>query len=396
MRLLVHEIRSEGHHVPWAGMVLESLIDQVEELVFSHGGGEQLSMLRDLSPSVMSRITLHKATDQTMLNGRDSLAALVNAVRQVEPDRIFVNSIDDFASHIFRSAAMGIGAPRSLAGRLHGLYLRPRPLDKTASGLGIAIKRFGARRLFRQDVFSRIGLLDEFLEASLRTEAEIQTTWIPDFYRPLPQVDREEARAEMGIPVDRSSLLFFGVPHRRKGLDLAIEAFDRDGLGNAVLFVAGKLPRESDVRDRLAGLVEEGRAIVREGFVAESDIATVFAAADRVLIPYRKHYGSSSVLTLAAAAGRPVIASDHHLVGRRVVEHGLGVVHRDEDVDSLHEAIRTSIDAAPARIEDWRRGLEHWAGLNEVSRFRSAIREVAGLTNSTTQVFDRLAVRGEA
>lgn len=382
MKLLFHEVRTEGHHLHWAATVLESLVDHVDELVLSHGGGEQVPMLRELSPSMMSRVTLHDATMETRLSSRGALAALAEAAATIEPDRIFVNSIDDFASHLFRSSAIGIAPPRLLGGRIRGLYLRPRPLDGATTGLGNAVKRAGARRILRGGFFSRLGLLDEFLERTLRAEGQIQTEWIPDFHRPRPPVTRGEARVKMEIPGGRTSLLFFGVPHRRKGLDLVIEAFRRGALRDAVLFVAGKVPQDSEIRRGLTDLIEQGRAVVRDGFVPESEVATVFAAADRVLIPYRSHYGSSSVLTLAAAAGRPVIASDFHLVGRRVVAHDLGIVHRNADAGSLHDAIQQSLDAKPARIAEWKKGLGSWADLNSIDRFGAAIRVVAGLPGS--------------
>ncbi|MDG2020614.1 MAG: glycosyltransferase [Phycisphaerales bacterium] len=368
--------------MPWAAMVLESLVDHVDELVFSHGGGEQVSMLRELSPSMMSRVTLHEATAKTRLGSRESLAALANAAGRFDPDRIFVNSIDDFASNLFRASAMGMGPPRSLSGRLCGLYLRPRPLDETTPGFANAVKGFGARRIFRRGLFSRLGLLDEFLERTLRAEGRIPTTWIPDFHRPRPVIGRDEARARMQIPEERTSLLFFGVPEPRKGLGLVIEAFKRGDLENATVFIAGRLPQDPDLRRGLMDLERQGRAVVRDGFVSESEVATVFAAADRVLIPYRSHYGSSGVLSLAAAAGRPVIASDFQLLGRRVAAYDLGLVHRNEDAGSLHDAIQESLDATPARIAEWTQGLGRWADLNSADRFGAAIRVVAGLSGA--------------
>jgi glycosyltransferase involved in cell wall biosynthesis len=51
------------------------------------------------------------------------------------------------------------------------------------------------------------------------------------------------------------------------------------------------------------------RIVVRAGFVPDTEVVDLFAAADVVVLPYEKIFASGGLL-LALSAGRPVIAPD--------------------------------------------------------------------------------------
>jgi len=74
-------------------------------------------------------------------------------------------------------------------------------------------------------------------------------------------------------------------------------------------------------------------------YVSDSEESLCFCASDVVLLPYIKHFGSSGVLSLSAAAGKMVIASDEGLVGQKVRKHNLGWLFPSGNVEGLKKCM---------------------------------------------------------
>ncbi len=371
--VLVFEPRSEGHHVPWAALITKTLVDAGRRTILAHGpDADQLARIEATQPGVLDSVVRHPIAPDRRPTGRSALEALARAVETHRPDRILVANLDEFAPSTFRRACLGHRLPPAVRGRLRGIYIRPRPLDPGQGGLRVALMRMGLERLARRGEIERLGVLDENLVAS-GPRFGIPLEWIPDFWTPAPEIERDEARRRLGVPDDATALLFFGVPHRRKGLDLVATAMTNRAPDRAFLLVAGRQRDDPKLRRALAGLEEQGRAVVHDRYLSDHEMAEAFEACDRVLLPYRAHYGSSGVLSQAAAHGRPVVASDHHLLGRRVREGGLGVLHRDGDAESLSHAIGESVDAEPGVEAAWRRGLDRWRARTTQAAFGEAI-----------------------
>ena len=362
--VLLFEPRYEGHHLPWSGMIAQTLIDAGLTVRFAHGQAPtQLIRFDDAFPLLRSKLDCI-----TVPGDGSSLAELVAV--SADCKQILVPNLDAFASNMFRRAAILPSLPRTLHRKLFGIYHRPRPLDPSEGGVGIAWKRLGFNRLMKRNPLRGIGVLDEDLIEHIRGPV----VWIPDFWRPLVPTGRDSAREAFGIPAHARALLFFGVSHRRKGLDLAIEAFEQANLGNAILFVAGKQVLEPPMMHRLNALVTAGKAVVHDRYLSEDEMGAAFFACDDVLVPYRSHYGSSNVLSTAASIGRPVIASDHHLIGRRVRREHLGVVFADRSSSSLASAIASPHDGAACP-----KGMERWAQRTSPSMFSQAILSLLAL-----------------
>lgn len=124
------------------------------------------------------------------------------------------------------------------------------------------------------------------------------------------QLAPPEARAKLGFLLDDPVLLFFGTVAPYKGLDILLDALEDHP--RVKLLVAGRCPGSSygnAVRDRLKSLVQSNRAVWRDGYLDDSEIGTVFAAADAVVLPYQ-HIDQSGVLLLALTLGTPFIATN--------------------------------------------------------------------------------------
>jgi len=165
---------------------------------------------------------------------------------------------------------------------------------------------------------------------------------VPDPVEPLAKVSQEMARNCLGLPQDKPVILFFGGLRWDKGPDILLEALTMlEGDWYAVIAGESAQIGEAEVTRCREKLREPERLITRLGFIPDEDVAKYFAAADAVVLPYRRAFkGTSGVLQHAAAAGKPVIATDVGEVGPTVREHGLGIVVEPESPSALAKGIR--------------------------------------------------------
>jgi phosphatidylinositol alpha-mannosyltransferase len=166
-------------------------------------------------------------------------------------------------------------------------------------------------------------------------------------YRIIPNgVDTEAAIQDPKTKSDQLRLLFFGRAEERKGLPVALRAFEAlRGTGvDARLIVAGATPEEADPYL----LDDEGVEIV--GRVSDEEKWRLMHEADLLVAPSLGGESFGMVLTEAFASGTPVVASD--IAGYRdVVTDGVdGVLVRAGDPVDLGEALH-ALALDPARRE---------------------------------------------
>lgn len=137
--------------------------------------------------------------------------------------------------------------------------------------------------------------------------ARVLTAFHPLYPLPLPVPTREEARAALGIGPDRIQVLFMGTVRPYKGADTLLEAVRLLAGNDRFAFtVAGDFWRGT--RGWIAPLRAAG-VRVEAGFLPWERMALHLAAADLVVLPYRRASGSGILMT-AYAHGVPVLASD--------------------------------------------------------------------------------------
>jgi glycosyltransferase involved in cell wall biosynthesis len=238
----------------------------------------------------------------------------------------------------------------------------------------------GFRRLLNDGWFRQLLFLDPFLPERVKASwPEAPAHFLPDPYPDDFRADGSQARQHLGVPADRRVFLFYGGAYRRKGLYLAVQALLALAAETpAFLLFAGHQPEEMQTRRGLEQLASEGRARVIDRYVSDAEEKLLFAAADFALLPYIKHFGSSGVLSRAAGAGIPVIASDEELVGRLVRERGLGLLFRSGDAPALGRALLQALNASPQQVESWRAALRAFAGQYSRAAFRTALLSTFG------------------
>ena len=380
--VLLYEPRIEGHHLSYLKFIAEDL----------ENAGFLLTLAVDMSPAIFSRIReqLGDLLERVRLlpvcddSGRRTHASPVDSVAACAISAgakiAFLNNFDDIASSLLRRAAGGQLPPLTLRGRLGGIYLRPRFLAGRGLSPNRWLKWLGFRRLLNDGWFRQLLFLDRALPKQVKASwPDAPVHFLPDPYPDDFRADCSQARQHLGVPADRSVFLFYGGAYRRKGLYFAVEALLALTAETRVfLLFAGHQPEEAQTRRGLEQLARQGRARVIDRYVSDAEEKMLFAAADFVLLPYIRHFGSSGVLSRAAGAGKPVIASDEELVGQVVRERGLGLLFPSGNAPALARALLQALDPSPQQAESWRTALRAFAGQCSRVAFRKALLSTFG------------------
>jgi glycosyltransferase involved in cell wall biosynthesis len=152
---------------------------------------------------------------------------------------------------------------------------------------------------------------------------------------------KEEARLQLGLGSKEQVLLFFGYVRHYKGLDMLLEALALAGAqGSPIrLIVAGEFFQNVETYRELArALGVAGHVSLEPGYVPPERVATLFCAADAVVLPYRAA-SQSGVVQLAFGHNTPVIVNDTGGLAGQVDHRRTGWVVADPSPRTLAEAI---------------------------------------------------------
>lgn len=156
----------------------------------------------------------------------------------------------------------------------------------------------------------------------------------------------EVLRQELGIGKDKKIFLLFGKITSRKGIYKLLDAInilDEEVCQKICFLLVGSIVQKDKilVQNQIQKISQSLpiEIITYDKFILEEQVHLYFQLSDVILAPYQKHVGMSGILLLAAAAKKPVLASNYGLMGQLVRENKLGIA-----VDSTsHEAIAKGI-----------------------------------------------------
>ena len=159
-------------------------------------------------------------------------------------------------------------------------------------------------------------------------------------------LDRQAARAALGIPQDGRYLAFVGSTDGRKAIPELLAAFRAADLAaNDRLLIAGSLyePHRALVRSAFADLLASGRIVSIDRHLSSEEVGLAFSAADMVAVTYYPMDDLSANLLSAIAAGRPVLANAHGYSKRMIAEFELGWSCDIRDPAAFAETIRRAM-----------------------------------------------------
>jgi len=152
------------------------------------------------------------------------------------------------------------------------------------------------------------------------------------------KVGKKEARIQLGLPLDKKILLFFGFIREYKGLDILLESLSL--LPNEYhLVVAGepytnfekysKIIQSNNLSERICLFVR---------FIAEQEVPLFFSSADVCVLPY-KSATQSGIVGIAYNFDLPVIASSAGGLAEMITPFGSGLVVEKCTPQNLANAI---------------------------------------------------------
>jgi glycosyltransferase involved in cell wall biosynthesis len=171
-----------------------------------------------------------------------------------------------------------------------------------------------------------------------------------------------EARRALGIGETKKVILFFGQIKEVKGIDLLIEALPAiaSEVPEALLVIAGR-PWKTEF-SRYAILIDtmgvRDRCLVHLEYVPDDQVPQYYAAADVVVLPYRRIY-QSGVILLAMSYGKVVVASDLPGMREVVVDGENGYLFARESKDALAKTLVRALQGHRERAEIEARALEY-------------------------------------
>lgn len=212
-------------------------------------------------------------------------------------------------------------------------------------------------RLLRSKQLKRLLTIDEPLMEFLKsTNVARKVDFLPEPAEFIDMPSTEEAREQLGLPLDRQLVLVYGRITKRKGVVELLNAMvDPSFPVTTDVLLAGKITQE--VKDVLAApsirVLEQQRRVMRlDRFIEAGEEKLLFAAANVIWLGYRGHYTASGVLVQACAAGRPVIACEEGILGWQTRRHNLGRVVSPTDTMGVIDAVRELVEQVPDRDRD--------------------------------------------
>lgn len=375
--ILIFEPRVEGHHLSWLRYVTEDLLTAGFRLTLAvDWRPEAKGLIQNNLPDLITKVSIVSIFNKAdKLRGGSKLKALSECFNESGAQEIFINNLDDIASHCLRCASLGIYPPKHLQGHLSGVYFRPRFFANPTWPPGNIIKAAGFRELCRQGWFKNIFLMDEYLLATAKNKYAGPTFYfLPDPWDGNFSHSQKDARKALGISSDRFVLLSYGIGDRRKGLHLTVRAM----LGSSpdsrlFLLCAGRIAKDQELLKQLSQLEKQGMAKVLNRYVSDSEESLCFCASDVVLLPYIKHFGSSGVLSLSAAAGEMVIASAEGLVGQQIRKHNLGWLFTSGKVEELKKCMDDAALLTESEMSKFQQAALRYATFCSREAFRNAL-----------------------
>ena len=185
----------------------------------------------------------------------------------------------------------------------------------------------------RQELIDKIGVSEHHISTIPHGNYVSFATFRPS---------KAAAREQLGLAENAEVLLFFGQIKQVKGLDVLLEAFDlvRKKRPNVVLLIAGKVWKDDfskyqQIIDKLS-LTPSLKMDIR--YIPDEEAPWYYAAADLVVLPYRKIY-QSGVLLMAMSFERAVVASNLAGMSEVVTEGETGYLFEDGDIHLLSDAL---------------------------------------------------------
>ena len=397
MKILLYDLTLGGHHVMYARCLIRYFREQGDEVRFVTWApdprGQKLPVEgKDFS---IHWITEQKATPSALpfaepvmkwLHIPRSIVGLKYCSKHISQwpaDIVHHLSLDRSELGLYFQSIMDNGRAKCFATLFWPYFIYDEKfMVSLLKRFYHKASRYALRQLLKtgklEGLFVHSERIKRLLIQSFGREIKDRIFVIPDPIEPFgDKLKQVEARKRLNLPDNTPLFLFFGSLRRDKGLDILLEALQLLKQPNYKLVIAG-MPysiNRSEVQQYQSRLINPNQLIPRLKFIPDDEIESYFTAVDAVVLPYRKIFtGTSGVLQRAAAAGKPIIATNVGDVGPTVQENKLGIVVEPESPAALADGIKQFLE----QQEKWKQQIKprafqyaqnhHWRKMAETVR----------------------------
>jgi hypothetical protein len=378
MRVLIFEPDSTGHRLHHVRNILLALQDCSQEITIALGAkaaeSPEFSVhLADVSGNVTIDCWMPPFSGDLIKGGLQRAQMLRESIRRSRAQWVYVPYADGLSQLLgARRMLMLPSIPHDVFAEglmMRGGFAYPQPSMR--SKLAANLSWWSACRA----PWTVMHILDPIVYDKIQEQGGRRADWcrlMPDPVEVPESDDRAAARHRLGLARDGQIIGCVGIIDSRKGMDLLINAFAAANLGPQVrLLLAGKHDRT--IVELLSGshaaLVQQGRIISMNRILETQSMLDALTAMDVVGAIYPRHIGSASIAIRAAAAQRPVLASNFGWLGAIVPRFGLGWTCDATNPAELQQAIASALQ----RAADFRRSeaAGRFVAFHSIENFRA-------------------------
>lgn len=177
---------------------------------------------------------------------------------------------------------------------------------------------------------------------TIKTDAKVKQNPHPTYNAfKIRNLDKEQARKELGEGEETKLLLFFGFVREYKGLKHLLKAMPqvKEKLENVKLMVAGSFADDkADYMQLISDMQIEDCVEVIDGYMPDNEVEKYFAACDVVVLPYESAT-QSGIVQIAYGFEKPVIVTNVGGLPDVVADGKTGYVVEAGKSEALAEAI---------------------------------------------------------
>lgn len=390
MRVLIIEPDLTGHHAPYLRHMLRATAELNQDaVVLACAGASQSKQfalhLHDVAASVTWDESMAPVCGSLRHTAR-MFAELLQAVDRYHADQVWVPYADFVTAYLGARALIGCKAKWPANVEIEGLFFRamfayPAPQWRKH------FRRTLSRLFLRTANWDILHLLDPLPFDMMRKQYAAQSNHLrlmPDPVENVSQVNKDDARARLGIPTSGRYLGCMGVLYNRPGIGLLLQAFRRAKLGaEDRLLLAG--PMNDAVRNMVDSeyrdLIESDRIVTIDRHMNLDEVMLAVMASDVVSVPIPFRMGSSSFTIRAAAAGRPVLTDDFGWMGWAVRRFDLGWCVDIWNVSAFADALQVAVENADKKTTSpaAERFVRYHSAENFKAHWTARLRERLGL-----------------
>lgn len=373
MHVALFELRSGGHHTPYIRLISRYLLDKghrvtlITDSAFANEDAlptdRGLHIVRKPFPSTSNAVNaqpIRLILDQVTRTRQMRLAFATGS--EIDCDVLHLLLLDQYYLPLWTASKIqSVGFP--VVGTVH----RDAFLGDS-NGLGSRITSKVLNEGLLRGPLEAITvhadvMRNRFIEAI--ESATSKNTWtIP---APTPESilsgSEEDFRGDLGLPLEKDIILFFGELRHEKGPDLLAELARHVERPVVVLYAGQPVDfSEDEILSWVAGASDTVEILTNLGHIPDDEVDKYLAAVDALVLPYRRKRGISGPLRRAAMVGTPVIGPKDTDIGDIIERHCLGATFESSNVESFEEALVSVLDRGAGRAEALKTyaASQHW------------------------------------